>query len=346
MSRVVRLAARGGASRWWAGAETRVASDPRRHIKVWTEPQICTNVQVMTLDTPFVSSASALDPVPGLNDEAMGQMARATLEDLARQSTYEGKLLTLVRTLRHLEEFTRDETVRRTQPRGEWGPGWDECEAIYQAGGREEPPRNPPGTRSPQDPRILLTAESFERIQGTAMRQVERLMEKAPGSLSARLRRMAFVTGTALMVCQWGAFEAAEKPLEWCSAILNLLRSQWDTEDKKNAHRLDILGVIAIMGSIAASRRYVTLASAIARRLTAELAAMARAAARREGMEEADPIFEGRPDVVESLTGMDRTTAEASLNDFARALEKTLAGMPQTPPPAATRSRKTSRAAQ
>ena len=162
----------------------------------------------------------------------------------------------------------------------------------------------------------------------------------AKPTLSAQLRRMAFVTGTAHMVCQWGTFEAAEKPLEWCSAILRLLQSQWASDDEKSVHRLDILGVLAIVGSIAARQRYVTLATGVARRLTAELAAMARVAARREGMTEADPVFEGRHDAVESLTGMDRETAEASLNDFAGALEKTLAEMLQGRPRGLGRTRR------
>ncbi len=234
----------------------------------------------------------------------MGQLARATLEDLSKQSTYEGKLLTLVRTLRHLAQIARDEGLRRTQREEGWGPGWDECAALYEALGQETPKAGKK-KRPSRDPRELLKPEVVEQMNRLMEAQVERLVERSPGPLSARLRRMAFITATAHMACQWGCFEAAERPLHWCVVTLQSMRACWDAGDEKNVHRLDILGALAAVGSIAAKRRHVALCTGIARRLTSEIAAMARAAARLEGLPEADPEFLGPPEVVDSLAGMD-----------------------------------------
>lgn len=39
-----------------------------------------------------------------MDDESAGRLAKALIEDLDARSTYEGRLLTLVRALRHVEE--------------------------------------------------------------------------------------------------------------------------------------------------------------------------------------------------------------------------------------------------
>lgn len=263
-----------------------------------------------------------------MNHEEFGRLARATLEDLEPQKTYEGRLLTLASVLWHVDAQAREE-VRRTDTGSSTRlgdtPGWQECYEIYKArcAATKEAAQAAPAPKMTEKDMsdVTPTTQEVEHAGRLAARDIEHLISSAPGPMTACFRRLATITASAHLACQWGCFSDAAPMMRWCAGVLATLRSHWSSKDQSGQNRLEADCVLAIVASIATEQGYATLATGLTRRLTAEFGAIARAAARLEGVPEADPIFAGSEAMVDTIRGMDQPTAEAAVRDLAGALD-------------------------
>ncbi len=260
-----------------------------------------------------------------MTDDDFGRLARAVLKDLELNTTDEGRFLTLVRALWHIEDVTRREALEGVTPSSHklvHAPGWAECVAL--AKGQALAPGEDPG---PDVSDVVPTPDELGQIREMADRDIAHLLATAPGPLTTCFRRLAAVTASAHLACQWGCIAAAVPMMRWCAGAMSMLHDRCAPPPKVPPPEVQTMVVLALVASVATERRFATLATTLTRRLTADLGALARAAARLEGAAECDPHFDGDENVIDSVRGLKPAAAEAAARSLGRALDLLPAGL-------------------
>lgn len=257
-----------------------------------------------------------------MDDESAGRLAKALIEDLDARSTYEGRLLTLVRALRHVEEVER----ARVGEQGTIGdlPGFTEISARLRAetsgNARSAAPREPP------DPASVLMPRYGPHWSRLSRHDIDGMLEHAPGPVTALCRHLATLAAQAHLACQWGHFAEAVPILRCLCGLVGQLRELGEPEGEA-AMALSCVQLFACVGMDAAAVPIPLTAAALARRAAADLGAIARASARMEGRPDLDPDFEAQP--TDSVRGIDPAQARLAAEAIAEAIRRA----PPPPPP-------------
>lgn len=257
-----------------------------------------------------------------MSDDDLGRFANAILADLDCRNTYEGKVLTLGRIVRHLEEQVAPRTA---VPRIGDFPGFKD--AMEAARDRSRLPRfvsallDAPKTPATQNGHLpTIVEDRLDLWAKIAGKDVAELTSVAPGPTTLACRRIASLAVAAQFCCQCGEFARAVPMLWCCTMVIGDLRARVPFEGDLGP--LSTLYVLASVGTFAADHPYPVTATCLARRLAADLGATTRAASRHEGRPDLDPVFEEVES--DSVSGMQGERAVAA----ALALERALA----TPP--------------
>lgn len=235
-----------------------------------------------------------------MNDEEVGQFAKALLGELEMRTTYEGRLLTLARGLRHLESIGQTQATSA----GTIGdlPGYAAIVAELQANNASDRPPVPSHGDVASASSAILDPDWAPHWTALARGDIGVLIDSAPGPLTAHCRRLAALGAQAHLACQWGQL-AEGAPMLWClGGLLDRLRTLGDGEGDVN-DPLASLTIVCRVGATAAERSIPLTATALARRAAADLGAIARAAARLEGKADLDRDFEALPG--DSVRGLD-----------------------------------------
>ena len=271
-----------------------------------------------------------------MGDDDLGRFAKALLADLDAVTTYEARILTLGRALRHLEAGGAAAPWRATT----FGdlPGFDDLAAELRrpAAAEGADAAADPAPRAPPDAKEWAhfgpaTAPGWSEL---ARRDVADLIAASPGPVTAFCRRLASVAASAHAACQRGAPAKAAPMLLVLGAVLDLQRPPRDASRRVDA--LDLCTLFCHTGGVAAQRGMVLLATALARRAAADLGAIARAAASLEGRPECDPPDEDIGH--DSIRGVGPESARASALHLRASLLRAQAPaaapvLPAAPPP-------------
>lgn len=265
-----------------------------------------------------------------MSDDEMGQAARALLNTLSSTTTDEGRLAAVMRTLWQVESMTLTAARADAGPQLNTLPAWEELDSTPDPTFSNQTPK--PAEVRLLDPAVSTPVhnawttkpmhEQASLVRGMSTRDIERLIASSPGPLTEYLRRVTSVAANALLACQFGSFSDAPPMLRWCVHALLAMRQRWSSA--ANTHPLYVSSALALTAASGAELGHTTVAAGAIRRFTANLAAMARAAARLEGTPEADPDFAGPEPLLSTIVGLDRQTATFSAKDIALALELNL----------------------
>ncbi|MBL8605209.1 MAG: hypothetical protein JNK72_24980 [Myxococcales bacterium] len=257
-----------------------------------------------------------------MDDAAIARFASAVLEDLEACEDREEREAGYVRAMRHLASMVKSEVERPTLGAL---PGFS-----FIAGELQAPTGEDRETRNAAAKEFPLTFSLFDDFAEVVHAEAHPLLKNDKAPITRRTRQLTMLTSHAHLFCQWGEIAKASSFLYVASASLYALADPEapGTEGDKRS-RLEVLSAMCRVGAVAAGRAIPITAASFARRVTADLGAIARAAARLEGLPELDPFFDLHGG--DSVRGWEPSVALLAAEEMGRGLKRIPAEKPSTP---------------
>ena len=248
--------------------------------------------------------------------DSISELANALLVEIESNATREGRIVAIEQTLRSLLSAGSRDTGQRAavnQSRVRQIPGWDDCSRWYRA--TTAPSKNSKSKRSEKSCDVKKNEPALSSYEVLLRHRLcssvfQKLVGHPTPPTLRYFRQLAIMGAMAHIACQWGCFSEAKLILEQLSPCLWSLRNRAICTEQQDDHFLGVESILALLSPVAIDRGYPLLATAMTRRLCANLGALCRAAARIEGLPGCDPLFDGPADAVESVAGVPRTAAE------------------------------------
>lgn len=267
-----------------------------------------------------------------MNDDALGRLGRALLDDLERTQTDEGRLLAVTRVLAHVHGAGARDAVEAREASVSWP-------CLAKGFGEGPPP----------------SAAEVEARASAACGVSQRLLDTAPGPITRYARSLALIAGQAQFAIQWGEIAEMRRVMAWLAGFAFSMRTVPVPGLEVGELPWGVVGALATMGAVGPPPGFEPqpqpdaneppsdrppsivrhewydpeMCTGFARRTCANFAAIARAAARAEGKPECDQRFWLEDAVGESMRGLPPYQARLCVSQIAALLlEPAIAPLP------------------
>ncbi len=236
-----------------------------------------------------------------MNDEQLGRLSRALLNDLDQLRNDDGRLVATARVLAHVRECGRIEATLASEDAVPWMDPRERTRTLREqpnaSAQRSSPPLRPPAP----------SMESLVERASASHAMARRLLDNAPGPITRYARALALAAAPAQLAIQWGERVEFAKVMDWVANACLSLRLVTPLGLDESESVFAKIGALATLGAVTDpdTEHYdPEMLIGFGRRTIADLGSISRAAAAAEGRAECDQIFWLDDGVMTSVRGI------------------------------------------